>query len=114
MIYVTIAEEKCTGRLILQLKGHAGAAPVGEDPVCAAASILTYTAAQFFGCLYAEGKLQLEPELRLERGDSHLSALPEQGCEEEVLYGLYVLSLGFRLLAGQYPQRLKLKIFGGC
>ena len=60
MIYVTIAEEKCTGRLILQLKGHAGAAPVGEDPVCAAASILTYTAAQFFGCLYAEGKLQLE------------------------------------------------------
>lgn len=112
MIHICICEEKCTRRLILQLKGHARAGKEGQDLVCAAASILTYTAAQFFSYLYAEGKLDCVPELRLEQGDSYLSALPKEEFADEALHGLYVLCLGYELLAKQYPENLRLKAFG--
>lgn len=112
MIYVCILDEEKEGRLTLQLKGHAGAGNGGSDPVCAAASILTYTAAQFFSYLYGEGKLQEAPELKLEKGDSLLRASPGEPYYEEALHGLYVLCLGFELLARQYPQNLRLRAFG--
>lgn len=112
MIYVCILDEEKEGRLSLQLKGHAGAGSTGLDPVCAAASILTYTAAQFFSYLYGEGKLLEAPELKLEKGDSLLSARPGQDYYEEALHGLYVLCLGFELLARQYPRNLHLRAFG--
>ncbi|MBQ4565778.1 MAG: ribosomal-processing cysteine protease Prp [Oscillospiraceae bacterium] len=111
MIHTRICEEPATGRLILQLKGHAGAAAEGQDLICAAASILTYTAAQFFSYLYAEGKLRCEPELGLEKGNCYLSAKPREGCYEEALHGLYVLCLGYGLLARQYPKHLQLRAF---
>lgn len=109
---IRICLEEQNGRLLLQLKGHAMGAAPGQDPVCAAASILTYTAAQFFSYLYAEGKLTDEPELRLEKGDALLVALPLTEYFDEALHGLYVLSLGFGLLARQYPKQLRLRAFG--
>ena len=113
MIHVEIWGEKEKG-LRLYLRGHAGAAAPGEDPVCAAASILAYTAAQHFSYLYAEGKLEGRPDLRLEKGDAALCAIPQEDYLDEALHGLYVLSLGYALLARQYPQHLKLTAFGNA
>lgn len=111
MIRVCI-EEGAERRLLLQLKGHAQSVKEGQDPVCAAASVLTYTAAQFFSYLYAEGKLEAEPTLQLQKGDSLLIACPREAFFDEALHGLYVLSLGYGLLARQYPLALGLKAFG--
>lgn len=95
--------------LALRLSGHAGAGKWGTDIVCAAASILTYTAAAAAGQLYREGKLERAPYIRLCPGDA-LVALEDNRAAREAMG---VIRTGFELLAVRYPKyvRLETEIF---
>ena len=46
MMEVWVAGLLAQKTFVLDVSGHAGAAPAGEDTVCAAASMLAYTVAQ--------------------------------------------------------------------
>lgn len=92
------------GTYIVRLEGHAGQADVGQDIVCAAASILCYTAAQTAIDLYDAGKLRKEPRTVMEPGDCAITICPKRGAVAEVLVALRTIETGFALLAHHYPE----------
>lgn len=112
MIQVTFEEDRENRVLVLRMRGHAGHAPEGQDVVCAAASILAYTAAQLASDMFADGKLRRKPCLCLERGKAVVSLRPTEAFYDEALYALYVTQVGYYLLAKNYPTSVRLSAFG--
>lgn len=112
MIYVKLEENPKKQLIRLRMKGHSGQAAEGRDLVCAAASVLTYTAAQAVSYLFADGKLCRKPKIELSKGEAHVLLHPKKDYYDEALYTFYVLQLGYGLLAKNYPENLKLSAFG--
>lgn len=101
MITVNLSEGK--NSLSLRVEGHAGAGAWGKDLVCAAASILTYTAAAQTRQLYRRGILRTRPHIRLAPGKAKLFM---ENCPEAKQM-LEVLCTGFDLLALRYPKNVQ-------
>ena len=66
MIKVTFTESD--NKPSLRLEGHAGYAEHGKDIVCASASILAYTVAQYVKYEDEHGTLKAPAEIKLESG----------------------------------------------
>lgn len=79
------------GRMLFVVRGHAGAAPKGEDLVCAAATILARALGE---------TVKGDKEVRIEDG---VFALNCELTEQNKAY-FDVAAKGFRLLAKQYPE----------
>lgn len=94
---------------LLRIKGHAGAGPIGADPVCAAVSILIYTAAQCALELYEDERLQQWPIVEIESGKSLVAADARQAHIGKVGQIFETVMTGFYLLAKQYPQYVTVK-----
>lgn len=112
MIKVVFEENKKDKTLCLRMKGHAGQAAEGMDIVCAAASILAYTAAQTASYMLCGGKLRARPLLRLEKGNVCIRVCPGEEFYDEALHAMVVIQVGYSLLAKNYPQFLSLSMFG--
>lgn len=91
--------------LCLSLAGHAGAGEKGADIVCAAASILAYTAAAQMLQLHREGILHTPPVIRLDPGAARVAA---ENCRASRA-AFSVIATGLSLLAAQYPNHVKLE-----
>jgi uncharacterized protein YsxB (DUF464 family) len=106
MIKVTFTESH--EKLSLRIEGHAGYAEHGKDIVCASASILAYTVAQYVEYEDNQGNLNAPAEIRLESGDTVVSCEPK----EEILKWLWdayqFAKMGFLILAHNYPQYVSL------
>ena len=109
MIKVRI--HKNDARLWLRLKvvGHAGQAEIGQDIVCASASILTYTVAQIIKDMGEEGKLE-NKLIKLNEGYATITCV----CKDyesyyEALSALNVAQVGYSLLAHNYPQYVEIQ-----
>lgn len=100
MLTVKLLEQEA--KLTLSLNGHAGAGKWGEDIVCAAASILAYTAAASARQLYREEKLTQRPHIQLEPGNARIVV---ETCEAACQM-LDVVCMGFGLLAVRYPKNV--------
>lgn len=109
MITVRFYRKKCRGSVHMVLDGHAGAAPRGEDLVCAGASMLAYTAAQAVQFLYEQGKLQCRPRIAIHEGSGVIIATPKPDFEGEVLFVFWVVQTGIYVLARNYPRCVRLK-----
>ena len=106
MIKVTFTEEG--NKLSLRLEGHAGYAEEGQDIVCASASILAYTVAQFVALEDSNGLLASPAEIKLEAGDAVVACEPLE-CAFERLKGAYEFACaGYALLQHNYPQYVEL------
>jgi len=97
--------------LILDMKGHAGFAELGKDPVCAGASVLALTVAQCADHMYAEKKLQKKPTIRVRNGHVKVVCRPKPEAWNEALHLFYVGETGMRLLTAAYPGYLALTPF---
>jgi uncharacterized protein YsxB (DUF464 family) len=110
MLEVTF--EQKDNKLTLKLEGHAGQADVGYDIVCASASILAYTVAQFVKEAESRKDLKSPAELKLESGYAVMSCEPT----DEMLIDMQNIYLfaekGYELLAHNYSQYVELKTFG--
>ena len=97
----------------LTVTGHAGYAQTGEDPVCAAASILTCSLAQFALGALKGGCLRSAPGIRLKPGDAlvRMRAKTEEDYEALLLAAKVVYG-GFAVLAKNYPENVNLNGFG--
>jgi uncharacterized protein YsxB (DUF464 family) len=106
MIKVTFTESG--KKLSLRLEGHAGYAEIGKDIVCASASILAYTVAQFVMEAEHKGDLTAPAEIKLESGDTVISCEPT----DDIFYGMQAMFLfaktGYALLEHNYPQYVRL------
>jgi uncharacterized protein YsxB (DUF464 family) len=106
MIKVTFTEKG--NNFSLRLEGHAEYAEIGKDIVCASASILAYTVAQFVMEAEQSGDLVSPPQIQLESGDTFISCEPS----EDILHGMQDMYLfakmGYVLLEHNYPQYVRL------
>jgi uncharacterized protein YsxB (DUF464 family) len=112
MIKVQFEHRKDINTIVMKVEGHAGQATKGNDVICSAASILVYTVAQYLNFIYKRGGLQKKPRILLNDGDALIVAKPKSEFEGEVLNTFFVAEVGYSLLAHNYPQYVKLKMFG--
>ena len=101
-----------TGTVSLSIKGHAGAAEVGQDIVCAAASILAYTVAQLVNGYAESNMLKRRPILIMKKGSTTVTCRPKEEYYDEVRHSFFVARTGLNLLAHNYPEYVTLKAFG--
>ena len=106
MIKVTFTEEG--NKLSLRLEGHAGYAEHGKDIVCASASILAFTVAQFVMEAEHKGDLKAPAEVKVEGGDAFISCEPtEEGFS--MMQNMYLFAkIGYALLQHNHPQYVRL------
>ena len=101
---LNVEMKQCGSTYVLQMEGHAGQADVGHDIVCAAASILCYTAAQTALDLYEQGKLRKKPRVDVGKGDATVTLCPVNDAAAEAAVALHTVATGFALLAHPYPE----------
>lgn len=82
----------------LTVSGHAGYAPIGQDIVCAAVSMLSLTAAARISAL------EQVRELHMQEGSMELCCT----ATPQVLDVLATIRTGFELLADRYPSYISL------
>ena len=112
MIQASFNRRKDGDAISLRVNGHAGQAEKGQDLICASASILAYTLAQYLHYIHNQGGLVKKPHIVLNEGDALIVAKPKEETEGEVLNAFFVAEVGFSLLEKNYPQFVKLKMFG--
>lgn len=93
----------------LQMQGHAGAAPKGQDLVCAGASTLALTLGRAAALMEEEEMLARPALVRLEAGDTAISVLPREDWVAVVDIVFWTILLGLSRLAQAYPQYVHLK-----
>ena len=106
-----VSFEQKGNNLSLKLEGHAGQADIGHDIVCASASILAYTVAQFVKEAEANGCLKASAEIKLESGDAVVSCNPIDDMLIDIQNIYLFAEKGYHLLAHNYPQFVDLKPF---
>jgi len=106
LVKVTYDAMPCGG-IYIALQGHAGAGPAGDDPVCAALSMLIYTAAGVAREAWAENMLSREPYIRIEKGSSELLVCPEEGRSSWLRDRLGFVDTGFFMLAESFPEHVQ-------
>ena len=97
MIKVTFTTEG--EKLSLRLEGHAGYAVIGEDTVCASASILAYTLASI-----VDSFDEIESSISLTSGDATIECENNTCTRNAFAY----TKVGYALLAQNYPQYVRL------
>jgi len=100
MIKVTISDNG------LEMTGHAGFATAGQDVVCAAASMLAYTAAFNVWLANKAGKLETPCEIRMQPGNVRISCRPKETSREEIRLLFAYVHRGYDLLAKSYPDNV--------
>ena len=94
----------------LTARGHAGAAPRGEDLVCCAVSTLVQTLAQRILDLYSDGCVIGFPTTTLSAEESCVEAAGvENGITVRCAYETVLT--GLQTLAVQYPQYVQLNCY---
>ena len=111
MVSINIISNKKTQYLELNVKGHAGLAEAGQDILCSAVSILTYTVAQSISNM-REDKFTECPLISLENGDAKISCRCKSKSFDETEKAFKFARTGYTLLTHNYPQYVELKVNG--
>lgn len=105
---IRIAIYRRNNDLTLQLTGHADSAPIGQDIVCASASILAYTYAQRAMTMQRNGLLARKAVIKLDEGNALVTIRPKQETMADALSTLITIQTGYQLLAKDYPEYINL------
>lgn len=108
MITVKFSENKEAKTISLKVTGHAGQAESGNDIICASASILLYTVAQYATFAYQKHHLKKKPMVTLDVGNAEVIITPKAEHYGEALHTYFVAQIGYTLLARNYPQFVEL------
>ena len=113
MVVAKFAMDEKKNAVSLHVKGHAGAAPKGQDTVCASATILAYTVAQNVKMAESRGMLKYSPTIKLRDGNSIISCrAKDDDSYAELLHTFLVIQTGYQVLAHNYPQFVAVEMFG--
>ena len=110
MIEVRFEEDREKGVLSMELRGHAGFAELGRDPVCAGASVLAMTLAQCAKVMEEAGRLRKKAHILLRGGRALVTVKPREGYYDEARHLFWVGETGLRLLAEAYPENVSVKM----
>ena len=110
-IHAAMSASADGGYCRLAVTGHAGAAPKGEDLVCAAVSALVQT---FAGWVEDQGeKRTLEADVRVEEGRAVIAANAGIWQMERLIDCFEIICFGLERLARQHPEYIAYKS-GAC
>lgn len=107
MITVTYYRED--NRVIMD--GHAQSGPVGNDLVCASASILIQTLVAFVNNMVAAGQTKC-PIIKLSDGHAFIDCKAPKRYKSPVTLVFDTICAGFDLLAHDYPDNISYEIRG--
>jgi uncharacterized protein YsxB (DUF464 family) len=108
MMVIKYSNDRDKRECSLRVKGHAGQAELGQDIICASASILAYTVAQELKHMEYHRKLAKSPHIDLRSGDTNIVCCArDDKTYEEMLHTFHVISVGYALLAHNYPLYVK-------
>jgi uncharacterized protein YsxB (DUF464 family) len=93
------------------MDGHAQSGEKGHDLVCASASILAYTLAQFVKNMNDAGQIRY-PTLELTEGHTLIACSPPNRISNSVKLAFDTVCAGFELLARDYPDNISYEIRG--
>ena len=96
------------GSIHMNVKGHANAAPYGEDLICASASMLVYTVAQAMTFCHEQGYLKEKPKIKIREGKATVVAIPKEEYYAETLHSFWVAQCGAHVLAKNYPEHVSM------
>lgn len=99
------------GMLCLRVEGHARSAPKGEDVVCAGASVLAATLADFSTLMHIHGELEKEPLIKLDTGIAVIKVKPKPENRGKLLLSFSVIATGMSAMQRNYPEYIKIKLF---
>ncbi len=106
MIEVRFEEDREKGVLSMELRGHAGFAQLGRDPVCAGASVLAMTLAQCAKAMEEAGRLRKKAHILLRGGRALVTVKPREDFLDEARHLFWVGETGLQLLAEAYPENV--------
>lgn len=93
----------------LDIAGHADKGELAGT-ICACASMLAYTVAQTLMQLHDAGRLR-KPCVELASGNGHVCVRLDSNSSDEVLHTFYVAQNGYRLLAANYPDNVRIETY---
>lgn len=96
------------GKFELTAQGHAGAAPAGEDLVCAAATMLVRTFAENAKLMDKSGIVS-GVQIELEGGNAHVLCRPAKKYRAVARAVLQAVCIGFELLEQEYPEHVRFR-----
>lgn len=97
------------GSLHMVMWGHAGAAPKGQDLVCAGASVVACALAEGMEMAYEQGMLRRYPRIVLQAGKAEVIALPKTAFFRDVLMLFWMAEVAMNLLGREFPQNVSLE-----
>lgn len=100
----------CEKRFALFARGHADYAPYGQDVVCAGVSALIYALAGTVLEMEDEGLFARVPFVKMSPGKACIVAWSGERSLERVKGAFQTVEAGLSLIAGDYPENLRLKI----
>ena len=109
MITARFYQKPSNGSIHMTLKGHADAAPKGEDLICASATMLAYTVAQAVQFMFENNKLKKKPKIQISDGEATIIATPTEDGYAEALHTFWVAQCGVHVLAHNDPGNVKLE-----
>ena len=112
MVSINIISDKKSRYLELSVKGHAGMAESGQDIVCSAVSILSYTVAQIVNVMEERHLLTEGPRISLKNGDAEISCECKPNSFDEIEKAFKFAMTGYTLLVHTYPQFVELNVNG--
>ena len=95
----------------VSMVGHAKSGEIGQDLVCASASILIYTLASFVENMKG-AKQTYSPTIVLKEGDALISCSPPSRYKGPITLVFDSVCGGFELLARDYPDNISYEIRG--
>lgn len=108
MVRINFWIDKEKGSICMKVKGHAGTAPIGQDLVCASATMLVYTVAQAMTFMHEQGYLKEKPHMKIREGKAAVHAIPKEEYYAEVLHAFWTVQCGAHLLSMNYPEAVTL------
>ena len=108
MIQVVCSPEECS----VQITGHAGSGPKGQDLVCAAVSILVLTLEENVGKMAMHQMLE-DYSVELSEGLACICCCPKPEYRMPVDMVLMSICTGFNLLAEKWPEYVSCRIVSG-
>lgn len=109
MITARFYQKPSQGSIHMTLKGHANAAPKGQDLVCSAATMLAYTVAQAVQFMEEQGQLRKKPKISIREGEATIIATPTEEGYAMCLHTFWVAQCGIHVLRHNYPQHIELE-----
>jgi uncharacterized protein YsxB (DUF464 family) len=106
---ITVVYHRDLNRVTME--GHAQSAEIGQDLVCASASVLMYTLASFVENM-KKARQAYSPTVVLKEGDALISCSPPNRYKGAVTLVFDSICAGFELLAHDYPDNISYEIRG--